>query len=104
MVFTIVTVSINQLKPVLTEYRLYNNYPNPFNPTTTLRYELPKDSRVTLSVFDINGREVARLVNETQPAGCYSLIWNAGEIGSGIYFYRIQAGEFHQVKKMVLMK
>jgi len=102
--FTIVTVSINQLKPVLTEYRLYNNYPNPFNPTTTLRYELPKDSRVTLSVFDINGREVARLVNETQPAGCYSLIWNAGEIGSGIYFYRIQAGEFHQVKKMVLMK
>jgi len=102
--FTIVTVSINQLKPVLTEYRLYNNYPNPFNPTTTLRYELPKDSRVTLLVFDINGREIARLVNETQPAGCYSLIWNAGEIGSGIYFYRIQAGEFHQVKKMVLMK
>lgn len=102
--FTIVTVSINQLKPVLTEYRLYNNYPNPFNPTTTLRYELPKDSRVTLSVFDINGREIARLVNETQPAGCYSLIWHAGEIGSGIYFYRIQAGEFHQVKKMVLMK
>jgi len=102
--FTIVTVSINQLKPVLTEYRLYNNYPNPFNPTTTLRYELPKDSRVTLLVFDINGREIARLVNETQPAGCYSLIWNAGEIGSGIYFYRIQASEFHQVKKMVLMK
>jgi len=102
--FTIVTVSINQLKPVLTEYRLYNNYPNPFNPTTTLRYELPKDSRVTLLVFDINGREIARLVNETQPAGCYSLIWNAGEIGSGIYFYRIQAGEFYQVKKMVLMK
>jgi len=102
--FTIVTVSLDHQRPILTEYRLYNNYPNPFNPTTTLRYELPKDSRVTLSVFDINGREVTRLVNETQPAGCYSITWNASEVGSGIYFYRIQAGEFHQVKKMVLMK
>ena len=102
--FTIVTVSIDHQQHIITDYRLYSNYPNPFNPTTTFRYELPKDSRVTLSVFDINGREIARLVNETQPAGCYSLIWNASEVGSGVYFYRIQAGEFQQVKKMVLVK
>ncbi len=110
--FTTTPVALETGSPIITNYRLYNNYPNPFNPVTTVRYEIPCESRVILSIFDITGREIAKLVNETQPAGLYSVTWNAGDLGSGVYFYRIQtdspgktgAGRFRQVRKMILIK
>jgi hypothetical protein len=86
------------------KFSLAQNYPNPFNPTTTLRYELPRESFVRLSVFNILGQEVRTLVNETQQAGYRSVSFNAGNLPSGMYFYRLTAGSFNDVKKMVLLK
>jgi len=110
--FRITPVAIESGSPIITTYRLYDNYPNPFNPMTTIRYELPRQSRVILSIYDINGRFVANPVNVTQSAGSYSITWDAGDLGSGVYFYRIQttapeekgSDGFQQVKKMVLIK
>ena len=90
-------------------YNLYNAYPNPFNPTTTIRYDLPLGTDVHLVVFDILGREVRTLVNEKQEAGFKSVQWNGKNnmgqtVSAGMYFYRIQAGSFSKVQKMVLLK
>ena len=86
------------------QYRLEQNYPNPFNPTTTITYSLPKDGFVELAVYDISGRRVATLVNEPQSAGDYAAAWNAGELPSGVYLYRLQVNGFSEMKKMVLEK
>jgi hypothetical protein len=86
------------------EFVLRQNYPNPFNPSTTIMYDLPKDSRVSLKVFDILGREVTTLVNEDQKAGRRSVEWNAIRLSSGVYFYRLEAGNFVSVKKLLLLK
>jgi parallel beta-helix repeat protein len=86
------------------EYELFNNYPNPFNPTTTIRYGLPKDGFVTLKVYDILGREVATLVNEYEAAGSYIVTFNAGNLASGIYIYQLKSGGFVANKKLILMK
>lgn len=86
------------------QFILSQNYPNPFNPTTQISYTLPKASTVTLTVYDILGQQRAMLVNEKQEAGEHSVSWNALNIPSGVYFYRIVAGNFVQTKKMVLMK
>ncbi len=83
---------------------LENNYPNPFNPTTEIRYQIPKVSHVTLKVFDILGREVATLVNEQKSPGTYTVRWDASGVASGIYFYRMQAGMFVETKKMLLVR
>lgn len=90
-------------------FALTQNYPNPFNPTTTIRFELPVRSFVTVKVYNLLGREIADLVNETLPAGTFTTEWdgrnNSGlEAASGIYYYRLIAGEFIQAKKMVLLK
>ena len=90
-------------------YTLHQNYPNPFNPITTLRYDLPDDNHVTLTIYDLNGREINRLVNDVQPAGHKSVQWNATDmqgkpVSAGVYLYQIQAGEFVQTRKMVLLK
>ncbi|MBK9096606.1 MAG: T9SS type A sorting domain-containing protein [bacterium] len=85
-------------------YVLYQSYPNPFNPTTTIKYSLPNSDVVSLKVFDILGREVAVLVNEYKPSGTYAAEFNASEFASGVYFYRLQSGNFVQTKKMVLIK
>ena len=85
-------------------FALDQNYPNPFNPSTTVRYELPKDSRVSLRVFNILGQEVATLVNGEQKAGYKSIEWNAGSVASGVYFYRLEAGDFSASKKLLLLK
>ncbi len=85
-------------------YRLEQNYPNPFNPSTKIAYELPKAGLVSMVVFDILGREVATLVNEVKPAGKYSVNFNASSLASGVYFYRITAGDFTESKKMLLIK
>jgi subtilisin-like proprotein convertase family protein len=85
-------------------YSLSQNYPNPFNPVTKISYTLPKSSHVELKVYDILGREVATLVNETNQAGVYNVDFNAANLASGIYFYRIKTGDFTAIKKMVLVK
>lgn len=87
------------------QYSLSQNYPNPFNPTTKINFELPKNSQVTLIIYDILGREVTKLVNnEFKQAGRYAIDFNAQNYASGVYFYRIEAGTFVQAKKMVLVK
>jgi hypothetical protein len=87
-----------------TSFALHQNYPNPFNPVTTLRYDLPQESDVTLTIYDITGRMVQTLVNELQQAGMKKVIWNASDVSSGVYIYRIQAGNFTQTRKIILLK
>jgi len=91
------------------EFVLHQNYPNPFNPVTTLRYELPENGHVNVTIYDMLGREVKTLINQNQDAGYKSLIWDATNdygkpVSAGIYLYQIQAGEYMQTKKMVLLK
>jgi hypothetical protein len=86
------------------EYRLNQNYPNPFNPTTTITFSVGTYSYTSLRVYDVLGREVATIVSEKLPAGNYSRQWNAANMPSGIYFYRLQAGSFTQTKKLILLK
>ncbi|MBU1113936.1 MAG: T9SS type A sorting domain-containing protein, partial [Bacteroidetes bacterium] len=87
-----------------TEYKLSQNYPNPFNPSTTISFALPKTGFVTLKVYNAIGEEVAELVNREMNAGIQSINFDATNFSSGIYFYRISAGNFIETKKMVLMK
>ena len=90
-----------------TSYALGQNYPNPFNPTTTIKYDIPAEGSqhvVTLKVYDIIGREVATLVNETKDAGSYQVTFNANKLASGVYFYRLQSGNYSSVKKLVLLR
>ncbi len=86
------------------KYSLSQNYPNPFNPSTTISFSLPSKSFVTLKVYDILGREIVTIVSEEMPAGRYSKQWNAANLSSGIYFYRLQAGSYTETKKMILLK
>jgi len=97
-----VAPNLSPEKPI--SFKLAQNYPNPFNPTTHITYQLPTLSDVKLEVFDVLGRKVASLVNTTQPAGTYSITFNASNLASGIYFYRLQAGSFVETKKMMLLK
>jgi len=85
------------------EFAFYS-YPNPFNAVTTIKYNLPKASEVNIEIYDILGRRVQIFVRERQRAGYHSVVWNADEYSSGMYFYRIQAGEFTEAKKMLLLK
>ena len=85
-------------------YALHNNYPNPFNPVTNIRYQLPVTGKVKLQIFDLSGRLVQTLVDENKPAGHYSAVWNAQNVSSGIYFIRLRAGDFSAVKKCVKLK
>ena len=86
------------------ELVLQQNYPNPFNPSTTIRYEIPKSTFVILSIFDLLGREITTLVNQVQNAGYHEITFNAKKLSSGIYIYQIKAGEFSQIRKMLLIK
>ena len=92
-----------------TNFYIEGPYPNPFNPITSLRYDLPEQAQVILTIYDLIGREVIQLVNTTQEAGCRSVQWNATDsfgkpVSAGIYLYQIRAGEFVQTRKMVLLK
>jgi hypothetical protein len=86
------------------EYRLYPAYPNPFNPSTIIKYELPKSSNVSLSLYDILGREVSVLVNGRKDAGVHEVKFHASGFSSGLYFYRLKAGGFVETKKLVLVR
>ena len=90
-------------------FALHQNYPNPFNPSTSLRYDLPENSFVNITIYDMMGREVKTLVNQSQDAGYKSVVWNATNdygrpVSAGIYLYQIQAGKYISTKKMVLLK
>lgn len=85
-------------------FRLSQNYPNPFNPVTEIRYELPREERVELKVYDVTGAEVAVLADGSRTAGVHMVRWNAGGLASGVYFCRLQAGGVSETVKMVLMK
>ncbi len=86
------------------EFRLYQNYPNPFNPSTEIRYRMSEVSHVTLNVFDILGRQVASVVNEVKAPGEYMVQFDASNLSSGVYYYRLQAGSFVDTKKMLLLR
>lgn len=85
-------------------YTLQQNFPNPFNPSTTIRYSLTFGEPVTLTIYDVNGRAVKTLVNEYQPAGQYAINFEAGDLPGGVYFYKLQAGNFAETKKMLLVR
>ena len=85
-------------------YHLYQNYPNPFNPSTRISYQLPASTFVIIKVFDVLGNEVERLVNERQNAGNHSVLFNGSNLPSGVYFYKIKAGTYHDAKKFLLLK
>ena len=89
---------------VPTEFLLAQNYPNPFNPSTKLSYRISQSGLVTLKVYDVLGTEIETLVNEEKPVGTYELNWNASNLPSGVYFYRLQAGYFVETKKMIVLK
>jgi hypothetical protein len=105
----IITDTFDYGDHVITEYKLDQNYPNPFNPLTVIKYDLLKSSDVELKIYDVLGREVITLVNEYQERGRRTAIWNGvdkfnSKVSSGIYFYRISAGKWTDVKKMMLVK
>ena len=98
------TTSAIQKESNINNFDLSQNYPNPFNPTTKIEYSIPITSFVTLKVYDILGREVATLVNEEKFSGNYKVVFDGSDLSSGIYFYKIQAGNYSSVKKMVLLQ
>jgi len=99
-----IVTSLTREKTLPSEYILAQNYPNPFNPVTTIAYQLPQAGRVSIIVYDLLGSEVATLVNNVQSAGIHTVKWNAINVASGIYFYRLKAGSFTQTRKLVVIK
>ncbi len=90
----------NQVK----DFKVFQNYPNPFNPSTTISFAIPQRSNVNVKVYNITGKEVASLVNEVKEPGQYSVNFNAEKLSSGVYFYKITAGKYSSVRKMILIK
>lgn len=97
-------INIKEIPGTVNSYNLSQNYPNPFNPVTNINFSIPENGFVKIIVFDILGKEVATLVNSEKPAGNYRIMFDASELNSGIYFYKITAGDFTDVKKMLLVK
>ena len=102
--FEIVIVSINSEIGIPNKFELFQNYPNPFNPSTQISYQLPENSFVNLVVYNSLGQKVEELVNQEQTSGKYSVKFDASNLPSGVYIYKLQAGEFSSVKKMLLTK
>lgn len=99
----VLPVELDKLKQPV-EYSLEQNYPNPFNPATTVRYQIPEISFVTIKVFDVLGKEIATLVNGEKPTGNYEVKFDGTNLPSGIYFYQLRAGSYVQTKKMLMIK
>jgi len=98
-------IGIHQISAEIpNRFALFENYPNPFNPVTNIKFQLPRVSNVKVTVYDITGKEASVLVNEELNAGTYKADWDATNFSSGIYFYRIEAGSFSDTKKMVVLK
>jgi len=97
--------SVSTSHPVVPgSFNLQQNYPNPFNPSTTIKFELPRASQVTLTVYDILGREVSVLVNDREDAGIHEVKFDGANLASGVYFYRLQAGTYVETRKLLLLK
>jgi flagellar hook assembly protein FlgD len=91
------------------QFKIHQNYPNPFNPVTTIRYDLPENSMVNITIYDMLGKQVTTLINKNQDAGYKSITWDATNdygkpVSAGIYLYQIHAGEYISTKKIVLLK
>jgi hypothetical protein len=99
-----VGVEEHRVRPFLSEFRLPENFPNPFYYSTTISYSLPIAAKVTLSIYDITGRLVETLVNYTQQPGIHEVRWDRKQNPSGVYFYRFKAGEFEETRKMVVVE
>ena len=105
-------VIINVLPPILSveegnlplDYELAQNFPNPFNPTTRIKYQLPEPAFITIKVYDVLGNEIATLVDEEKTAGSYNVEFDGSKLSSGIYYYQISTEKFHQTRKMILIK
>ena len=93
-----------QSNPILREFLLYQNFPNPFNSATKIRYTITKPTKVNLSVFDITGKKVAELINTNQTAGHYEITYEPKNLATGCYFYRMKVGQFSKIKKMLFLK
>ncbi len=100
----ITAVDANKVITTAKNFRLEQNYPNPFNPSTIINYSIPRATFVTLNVYNVLGEKVETLVSENKPAGNYSVNFNASKLSSGVYFYRINAGNFIQTKKLMVLK
>ena len=99
-----ILTSVNQSEKSPAKFELKQNYPNPFNPSTTIKYQIPKAGMVSIKVYNILGQEVSTLVNGMKNSGSYEVNFNANNLASGTYIYRLQAGSFVQTKKMLLLK
>jgi hypothetical protein len=95
---------VQDLAAIPVDYRLFQNYPNPFNPSTAIRYAIPSDGKVRLVVYNLIGQEVRTLIDQNQSAGYHEVLFDAGNLSSGIYIYKIQSSNFVSTKKMILMK
>ena len=98
------SVGVEPSELIQINFALQQNYPNPFNPSTKIKYSIPQSSNVLIKVYDVLGSEVETLVNEEKPIGTYELNWNAANLPSGVYLYRLQAGDFVQTRKMILLR
>jgi hypothetical protein len=98
------TYGIRNISSVVSDYKLYQNYPNPFNPTTNIIYQITNNNFVTLKVFDLLGKEIATIVNEKQTPGVYEVSFDGTSYSSGVYFYKLTAGDYTSVKSMVIIK
>ncbi len=101
---TAVTSSVTQITEMVRGFELSQNYPNPFNPSTSIKFSVPNSSVVLLKVYDNMGKEVTTLLNEGLTAGTYRINWNAANFTSGIYYYKIEAEQFIETRKMLLIK
>ena len=99
------TTGVSQRSSTIpSSYALEQNYPNPFNPSTSIQFDLPRTGFTTLKIYNLLGQEIATLLNEIKPSGSYIVQWNALNMTSGMYFYKLTSGEFSQVKKMQFIK
>jgi hypothetical protein len=102
--YALITPNVRELEGTPTEFSLEQNYPNPFNPSTTIKFAIAEPRFVSLKVFDVLGRAVRTLVDEVQDAGFKSVDFDASDLASGVYYYRLAAGEFVSTKKFVVMR
>ncbi|MFQ5769957.1 MAG: T9SS type A sorting domain-containing protein [bacterium] len=100
----VITSVSNSSQELPANFKLYQNFPNPFNPSTKISFDLPKRVKITLTIYDMLGKEVAELVNEEMPAGSYEVEWQPILISSGVYFYRLKIGKFVSTRKLILMR
>jgi hypothetical protein len=103
-IYSYIITDIKESESKLNTFNLSYNYPNPFNPSTKIKYSVPLSSNVELKVFDILGNEIETLVSEEKPAGTYEVTWHAANLPSGVYFYQLKTGSFMETKKMVLKR